>query len=118
MAEDTVYLEAKCAHTKAVFYIKYYKGADGVWVLMEGCKYLPQGEKTGNSAININVSESRTSPRYACPYCGNKSYVQCGCGKLTCYSDQSELAYCAYCKTKSKINGSIENVTGSGGKGQ
>jgi hypothetical protein len=70
---DLFYLQVKCSKTNNPFYIKYCKGADGVWVRMQGLKELQlAGEKDKNSeGMPKKLDNIRVSPRYSCPHCGS-----------------------------------------------
>lgn len=119
MSKDNVLIEAKCAKTKKVFFLKLSKGADGVWVLLQGDKFAPQGEDTQGMSVGIEVQNVRVSPRYQCPHCGNKSLVECSCSnKITCWDGQSSKAYCAYCYQWIEVSGQIESLKGKASDGQ
>ena len=119
MDKGTIYVEAKCKNRKNTFYIKYCKGADGVWVLLRGEKQISDTEKTGITNTTIDIIQSRTSPRYACPYCGNTGFIECAsCKRITCYDDQNSTAYCAHCNIDLKISGTLKSLKGDSTKGQ
>lgn len=122
--DDLFFLEAKCVQTKATFYIRYDKAADGKWCKTYGVKAAPQGA-TGDihSNVEIDISEARHGPQYKCPYCGNKSYIRCGdCGKLTCFHYGDKRFLCAHCGAGRPVsydgNTGIKTIKGSGGSGQ
>ena len=119
MDSGTIYIETKCKNTKDTFYVKYSKGADGVWVLLRGEKQLSDNEKRDITNRTIDISQSRMSPRYACPYCGNTGFIECAsCKRITCYDGQNSTAYCAHCKIDLKISGTLKSLKGDGTKGQ
>ena len=120
MDNDAIFVEARCEKTKQKFYIKHYLGADGVWVRVEGVKNISNEEAKSNSKASLNLSNTRISVNYKCPFCRNLSFTQCSCGEMciTCHDGKSETAKCAYCGGEGKVEGLIEKLDGSSGSGQ
>ncbi len=118
--DDAIFVESKCKNNQKVFYIKYYKGADEVWVLARGEKSIANEQQAGGmSSASLDISQIRISPRYSCPYCGNRGFVQCGaCNKITCYGDSDEEGYCAHCSVKLQVKGAIKSMRGDSTRGQ
>jgi hypothetical protein len=74
---NEIFLVAVCIKTKKPFFVQFFKGADDVWVRTNAYKEL---QVSNNSQVDptehsIDLEFHRISPRYACPYCGDK---KCG----------------------------------------
>ena len=116
--EKVFFLDARCEKCGKDFHIRYDLAADNRWVMTYGLKELPRGSHSNNSDSSVDISNSRTGPQYKCPWCGSKSYVRCGCGKITCY-DGSGHSKCAYCGSYGEVRGGLTSVNASGfGSGQ
>jgi len=117
--ENLFFLEAKCAKTGSLFYIRYDFAADGVWVKTYGIKELPSDGGVSSGSTQQDVSRSRLGPQYKCPWCGNVNYVQCNrCKKLTCYDDSGRFT-CRHCGSSGTVSGYIKNIsTTRSGSGQ
>lgn len=117
---EAVFYELRCENNKREFYARYDFAADDQWVLTRGVKKenMEPGTSFDSGKSTLNISQARMGPQYKCPYCGNRSFVQCGkCGKFTCYCGEG-LFHCAYCGQEGKVSGSIEEVDGRSGRAQ
>jgi predicted RNA-binding Zn-ribbon protein involved in translation (DUF1610 family) len=119
MSSDVIFVQSKCQKNKEKFFIKYYKGADGIWVLARGEINIDDNQKSASTSSTVDLSQIRVSPKYSCPHCGNAGFVKCGtCNQFTCHDGQSQEGYCAYCSNKRPIEGTIKAVEGKSTKGQ
>jgi hypothetical protein len=111
------FTHAKCSKTKKPFIIRFDKGADGKWCMTYGLVPVQPTQNSG-STETMDFSRFRIGPQYKCPYCGNKTIVECGCGSIGCYDGKSETYYCHECNTSGKVSGSIVSLKGKGGNAQ
>lgn len=114
------FLEAKCANTDKVFYIRFDKAAGGVWCQTYGVKSKPTDSAGGSfQSMELDISNSTKGPQYKCPHCSNTSYVRCGnCGKLTCFPKEGKNFKCAHCEHEGIVSGYITEIGGNSGTGQ
>jgi transcription elongation factor Elf1 len=50
------------------------------------------------------------TPEYpGCPYCGSMDIAQCACGKLFCWTDETNTAVCPWCGQKGEYH-TVENI--------
>jgi hypothetical protein len=55
------------------------------------------------------------TPEYpGCPYCGTNNLAQCSCGKLFCWSGESNLITCPWCGRKGEYK-TVEKLSVKGG---
>lgn len=80
-----------------MFGIRVEKRRDNVWYCTWAFPITEthaSNEGYGSTMISGKVKYDSKYP--GCPYCGRKSWVECGkCGKLTCYDDC--FYTCAWC---------------------
>lgn len=118
--DNLFFLEAKCANTDKVFYIRFDKAAGGAWCQTYGLKSKPTGSEAGSSQnLKIDISKAKKGPQYRCPHCANTSYVRCGhCGKLTCFPKDGKHFKCAHCEHEGVVCGYITEIDGNSAAGQ
>ena len=82
---------AKCSKHNSTFGIRVEK-RENEWVRTWAFPIdEAKAKREGFDKTKITGS-LRAVDRYpGCPYCGNYSFVQCGCGKISCYTDKSQL---------------------------
>lgn len=106
------HINAKCCrkHLEFVIRLEFEKG----------CWYMVYATKKGivSSEFMKKKSDNKlklddglyVGEEYACPYCGNKSIVQCGsCGNITC-NDGGKFFKCDYCDNSGEVSGRITSV--------
>lgn len=77
-------------------------------------------QQPDRDTLDIDISEIESS-EIRCPYCdgGNYSFIQCGCGGLSCAGEVREhngkySQRCPWCETWGSIEEEIQKVSGTG----
>jgi hypothetical protein len=86
---------AKCAKTKNTFGIRLEQRGS-VWVMTWAFKIDERTAKHEGFDDTITGSIQNSAEYPGCPYCGNKAFVQCHCGKCGC-SIGSGYFTCPWC---------------------
>ena len=89
---------AKCSKQKKTYGIRTEKMSDGDWWRTWAFPISDRRAKNegyDNTPILGNMYATKDFP--GCPYCGAKSFVQCGkCRKISCWKGESSLP-CNWC---------------------
>ena len=99
IAQATVVM-AKCQHSKRPFGIRIEQRQDGDWYCTWAFKLSEKAaaHEGYNSGVSITGRVSLTDEYPGCPHCGAHTWFKCGsCGRLTCYSDESQSTKCSWC---------------------
>lgn len=87
----------RCQHNKKMFGVRIQQNHGNNWDLTWAFPISEKrAENEGFNKENLNVNLGYISTYPGCPYCFTKGFVQCECGKLTCYNDSGEVI-CAWC---------------------
>ena len=120
--DNFFFLEARCANTNKLFYIRFDKAAGGKWCQTYGLKSIPLSAASNGfyNKMEIDLSTTDIGPQYKCPYCGNETYVRCGsCGKIACADYNDNYFSCPSCGHSGEISDEpLKNVNGNSGIGQ
>jgi hypothetical protein len=117
-------VEARCIKTKRKFFMLFEKIDDHAWNMVRFLddSWSPsESGQAGGVAIQTNLVSGAINwygnfeGKPECPYCGGKSFVQCGkCGKITCHvnGEQGSAFQCAWCGTQDYLQGYIKSLDG------
>ena len=109
-------LLVKCPTAKKMFGIRVQKMKNGDWERTWAFKISEKqagNEGYDNNTVNGSLNATKEYP--GCPYCGTDGFVQCGCGKLSCWNGEDELE-CLWCGTTMEnfVSASEFEVAGGG----
>lgn len=70
----------------------------------------------GYDEEQISGSLNATEEYPGCPYCGDDSFVLCGCGKLGCYRNiNGDIYECPWCGSRGRVTGASSfDISGGG----
>jgi uncharacterized protein YegL len=124
-----VFLHHKCVKTKKFYIQKYTKnGKKRTGFLGFGQKEIYQAAgafplddfEEPESKNNISIAANLLTEPDACPYCGNKNWAMCSCGKTHCSPDSTDTKgkitlTCPWCNQTNIYEMANFNVGGGGG---
>ena len=100
LSREATVIVARCSQTKQ---IRMEKMSDGAWHCTWAFKMSDDAvshEKYEDTMISGKVVLDSEYP--GCPYCGGRSWFNCGCNKISCWSGESKVT-CAWCGETSEI---------------
>ena len=107
-------LVAKCQKCKEPFGIRVEKKEDGKWHETWAFEITEAAASREKYEDKIAGGVFQLDPEFpGCPYCGSKKWFRCGCGKITCWNGEREVA-CAWCNQKGEIQ-AVTTIDVSGG---
>ena len=90
---------SKCSVHNRLFGIRVEKRG-GDWVRTWAFKIDEKRAKNeGFDKTKIVGSLDATTDYPGCPYCGEKNFVMCACGKMSCWSSDRKSGTCHWCGT-------------------
>lgn len=104
----------KCKDCKKAFGARIERREEG-WVFNWAFpidESIAEKEGFDSEIIEGNVYLDEEYP--GCPHCGSKGFVQCTCGKLTCWEGEI-ISKCAWCGKKAKVGVAEKFRISSGG---
>jgi|GEM_PF-1412950 hypothetical protein len=120
---ENVIVNARCTRNGGLFEIKF-EFRNGIWeainsiIIMEKphvvtAPRIPTFHPTTQilpTEIRGTISIGSDYP--GCPYCRNRSFFLCGCGRLCCYDGVDRYGYCQWCHTRGRLAGKIKSLKG------
>lgn len=99
---------ARCAVVQdARFLVSWERAGDG-WMAMWAQPIARDG--SGYGPVTLEGVNFLPSATFACPHCGARSFVRCGCGQLGCWDGVTKVYRCAWCRTTGRIEGPITSL--------
>ncbi len=94
---------AKCREGKKIYGVRMEKTSQGwkydwAFALSEG---RANAEKYSGTKIKGSIYPDPEYP--GCPYCGARSFVICGCGRLNCNNYGENEFVCGWCGAKGEL---------------
>ncbi len=94
---------AKCREGKKIYGVRMEKTSlgwkyDWAFTLSES---RAKSENYSSTKIKGNIYPDSEYP--GCPYCGAKSFVVCGCGRLNCNNSDEKIFTCEWCGAKGEL---------------
>ena len=111
---DSIVLLARCTD-KRLYAMSTYQMPNGDWMRQWAFpvdETHVRGEEATAQQIQGSLGAMADYP--GCPYCHNKNFVLCSCGKMTCWTGATSQ-YCAWCNTLMDNIHSAPQLTVSGG---
>jgi len=108
--EATVAL-CRCKETHKTYGVRFEKVSEGNWKYTWAFKIKESSAK--REGYDGTIIDGRIFPdeEYpGCPYCGEKYFVVCSCGKLNCHTHNSGLFKCEWCG----LEGELSTYDGAG----
>ena len=121
IARTQLNVTAKCGTTGRTFIIGFRQG-NGVWVaeraqLVQAAGSGGSEPRDGDNAMHASGSFTIGFSYPGCPDCGNKDFIKCGCGILSCMglvrrNSGGNQYRCGGCQTWGTPKGTISDLTG------
>ena len=105
---------ARCNKTKKLYGMRVEKRGND-WVRTWAFPIDEQKAKhEGFEANKVSGSMNAVDDYPGCPYCGQKNFVHCICGKISCWGDESNIFTCPWCGQTGEVQ-IAENFDVKGG---
>lgn len=115
MLKTATVICAKCNKTGKLFGIRTEKRNTG-WAFTWAFPMTQENAANeGYDKTIINDSIDTDSSYPGCPYCKTKGFIQCDCGKIMCFDNESKQVTCRFCgNTGTVVSDPWSAVSGGG----
>lgn len=114
MLKTATVICAKCHKTGKLFGIRTEKKSSG-WAFTWAFPMTEESAKSEGYDETVIDEAIDTDENYpGCPYCKAKRFIQCDCGKISCFNDDKKFT-CKFCGLQGEVTtGEWDAVFGGG----
>lgn len=98
----------KCPKTHQLFGVRFER-KNGTWFYNWAFKIREESASKEHYDENVIKGEIDIEEEYpGCPYCGNKGFIVCSCGKLNCSNIEGNILTCEWCGQQGRLAGAYD----------
>jgi len=104
----------RCRQSKQCFAIRFERNGTNQWAATWAFPIKESVAKREGYEQNRMNGTFVIGDKYpGCPYCSARDFFQCACGRLACWTGQTNKVVCPTCSKKVNLGGAITSLEGS-----